>query len=44
MTGADSVAVVGARVGFPDPAYFSRVFKKITGSTPQAFREGFRTA
>jgi signal transduction histidine kinase/DNA-binding LacI/PurR family transcriptional regulator/AraC-like DNA-binding protein len=42
MSGADSVAVVGARVGFPDQAYFSRVFKKITGSTPQGFREGHR--
>lgn len=36
--GSDSVAVVGARVGFPDQAYFSRVFKKVTGRSPQAYR------
>jgi signal transduction histidine kinase/DNA-binding LacI/PurR family transcriptional regulator/AraC-like DNA-binding protein len=36
--GSDSVAVVGARVGFPDQAYFSRVFRKVTGRSPQAYR------
>jgi signal transduction histidine kinase/DNA-binding LacI/PurR family transcriptional regulator/AraC-like DNA-binding protein len=40
MSDAESIAVVGAKVGFPDAAYFSRVFKKVAGSTPQAFREG----
>jgi signal transduction histidine kinase/DNA-binding LacI/PurR family transcriptional regulator/AraC-like DNA-binding protein len=40
MSGADAISAVGAKVGFPDAAYFSRVFKKVTGSTPQAFREG----
>jgi signal transduction histidine kinase/AraC-like DNA-binding protein/CheY-like chemotaxis protein len=36
--GSESVAAVGARVGFPDQAYFSRVFKKVTGISPQAYR------
>jgi signal transduction histidine kinase/DNA-binding LacI/PurR family transcriptional regulator/AraC-like DNA-binding protein len=40
MSDADAISAVGAKVGFPDAAYFSRVFKKVTGSTPQAFREG----
>lgn len=37
--GTESVATVGARVGFPDQAYFSRVFKKIVGAAPQAYRD-----
>jgi signal transduction histidine kinase/AraC-like DNA-binding protein len=36
---SESVAAIGARVGFPDQAYFSRVFKKIAGIAPQAFRD-----
>ncbi|MFL7870121.1 MAG: AraC family transcriptional regulator [Anaerolineales bacterium] len=27
------------QVGFKDQAYFSRVFHKVTGMSPQAFRE-----
>lgn len=42
MSGNESVALVGVKVGFPDPAYFSRVFKKATGVSPQSFREGRR--
>ncbi len=38
-SGSDSVALIGARVGFPDQAYFSRVFKKVTGMSPQAYRD-----
>lgn len=36
---SDSMAVsaVARLVGFPDPLYFSRVFKKYTGVTPQKF-------
>ncbi len=37
-TGTESVASIGARVGFPDKAYFSRVFKKIVGMSPQEYR------
>lgn len=31
---------VAARVGFADPSYFCRVFRKICGTTPQAYRDG----
>ncbi|MFC0626483.1 substrate-binding domain-containing protein [Kribbella deserti] len=36
----DSVQLVARRVGFRDRAYFSRTFRKLTGVSPQAFREG----
>lgn len=32
------IAEIGHSLGFRDPPYFSRVFKKKTGETPQAFR------
>jgi len=35
--GGLSVKQVAARVGIPDPYYFSRVFKKITGRRPSAY-------
>ncbi|MBN1814567.1 MAG: helix-turn-helix domain-containing protein, partial [Anaerolineae bacterium] len=34
-----SVKTVAHRVGFRDPAYFSRVFRKLTGFSPSAYRE-----
>lgn len=34
-----SVAEVARRVGYADPFYFSRVFKKHAGCSPRAFRE-----
>ncbi len=34
----NSIAWVSARVGFKDPAYFSRVFKKHTGLLPKEFK------
>ncbi|MDP3177896.1 MAG: helix-turn-helix domain-containing protein, partial [Spirochaetaceae bacterium] len=37
--GSESVALVGERVGFPDQAYFSRVFRKVAGMSPQAYRD-----
>jgi len=33
-----NITEVACQVGFDDPAYFSRVFKKMTGISPQAFR------
>ncbi|HEU5469542.1 MAG TPA: substrate-binding domain-containing protein [Actinophytocola sp.] len=35
----ESIQVVARRVGFHDRAYFSRIFRKLTGVPPQAFRE-----
>ncbi len=34
-----SIGVIASLVGFKDQAYFSRVFHKVTGMSPQAFRE-----
>jgi len=33
---------IGERVGYPDPAYFNKVFKKIVGMTPKEYRERAR--
>lgn len=33
------VKEVGERVGYPDPYYFSRIFKQVTGLTPREFRQ-----
>lgn len=35
----DSISQIAPRVGFPDPAYFSRVFRRLTGLSPRAYRE-----
>ena len=37
------VAEVATRSGFRDPAYFSRVFKRATGTTPAEYRRGARS-
>lgn len=37
-----SVGEAAARVGYADPYYFSRVFKKHTGSSPRTFRAAHR--
>jgi AraC-like DNA-binding protein len=33
---------VAMRLGYTDPLYFSRIFKKIIGSSPEAYREKIR--
>ncbi len=35
----DSISRIGHRVGFSDPAYFSRVFNRLTGMSPRVYRE-----
>ncbi len=40
QSSTDSVTSIATRVGFDDPAYFSRVFRKLNGCSPQAFRQG----
>ena len=35
----ESVTTVAAMVGFDDPAYFSRVFRKHAGASPRAYRD-----
>ena len=34
----ESVKAIAARVGFPDQAYFTRTFRRITGTSPREFR------
>jgi len=35
-----SIKQVSVACGYPDPNYFSRLFKKVTGSTPSSFPNG----
>jgi YesN/AraC family two-component response regulator len=35
---SDSIITIAAQVGFDDPSYFSRVFRKYVGQTPQSYR------
>jgi signal transduction histidine kinase/DNA-binding LacI/PurR family transcriptional regulator/AraC-like DNA-binding protein len=35
----ESIGVIAHQVGFKDQSYFSRVFHKVTGISPQGFRE-----
>jgi len=37
-----NVKQITHKLGYDDPAYFSRVFKNITGTTPLAFRGSYR--
>lgn len=39
---ADSIEHIGARVGIPNFAYFCRLFKKMTGLTPNQYRKGYQ--
>ncbi len=40
----ESVTWIAAQVGFDDPAYFSRVFQKVEGCSPRAYRARFGRA
>lgn len=40
--GGYSIAEISDLVGYSDQSYFSRVFKKISGETPSAYRRGRR--
>lgn len=35
----DSIADIAYKLGYSDPAYFSRIFKKIVGESPQQYRK-----
>jgi AraC family transcriptional regulator, transcriptional activator of pobA len=37
-----NVKEITHRLGYDDPAYFSRIFRNATGTTPLAFREAYR--
>ncbi|MBK8905821.1 MAG: substrate-binding domain-containing protein [Anaerolineaceae bacterium] len=41
QTTADSVQVIARRVGITDPAYFSRVFRRIVGESPSTYRQKY---
>jgi len=38
----NSVKEIGYEVGYDEPVYFGKLFRKITGSTPLEFRQQFR--
>ncbi|WP_395023668.1 helix-turn-helix domain-containing protein [Robinsoniella sp. RHS] len=37
-----SISQVSNEVGYSDPSYFCRVFKKVTGDTPSTWRRSHR--
>ena len=42
MSGDDSIARIGALLGFEDASYFARFFRRETGQTPKEFRDAVR--
>ncbi|MGD9049822.1 MAG: helix-turn-helix transcriptional regulator [Anaerolineae bacterium] len=36
---SEDIGMVARQVGFKDPAYFSRVFRKVTGQSPTEYRQ-----
>ena len=38
-TTSESITIIAANVGFDDPAYFSRVFRKYVGQSPRTYRQ-----
>jgi two-component system response regulator YesN len=43
-SGSVAIKEVSALVGFRDPAYFARVFKRFEGTSPADYRNGPREA
>jgi YesN/AraC family two-component response regulator len=41
-TTALPVGLVGARVGYEDPYYFSRIFRRVMGYPPRRYRQVHR--
>jgi YesN/AraC family two-component response regulator len=39
----DSIAAISYKVGFDDPAYFSRIFRRYVGESPRVYRKGAAT-
>ena len=39
--GSDTVDTIGYRVGYEDPAFFRRLFKRTTGLTPAVYRRKY---
>ena len=42
LSGNKNVGEIAAELGFENTTYFSKVFKKATGVTPQAYQQGQR--
>ena len=42
LEGGKSIKQICAEIGYSDPNYFSRIFKRYEGCTPTEFREGKR--
>jgi YesN/AraC family two-component response regulator len=40
-TGAEAIDGIGYEVGYEDPTFFRRLFKRTTGLTPAAYRRKF---
>lgn len=40
LSSEESVGEIGARCGFPDASYFSKIFRELKGCTPSAYRAG----
>ncbi len=43
LSGSKNVGEIASELGFENTTYFSKVFKKATGVTPQAYQQGKRT-
>jgi AraC-like DNA-binding protein len=41
LTTDESVASIAAAVGYSDPFYFTRQFRRVNGASPTSFREAW---